>query len=74
LLGEEQVGSFDNVFEVRFSIRVDEIADIGDIDGFGSVDIQSAAYTGRIEQRVLGETWDGSFLLTGLHKGQTNPP
>lgn len=36
LLGEKQVGTLDNVLEVRLALRVDELVDIGNVDGFGS--------------------------------------
>lgn len=36
MLGEKQVGTLDNVLEVRLALRVDELVDIGNVDGFGS--------------------------------------
>jgi hypothetical protein len=42
LLSQEQVGSFDNILEVGLALRVDELADVGDVDGFGTVEIVSS--------------------------------
>lgn len=34
MLGEEQVGTLDNVLEMRLALRVDELIDVGDVDRF----------------------------------------
>ena len=37
LLGKEEVGTFDDVLEMRFAVGIHELRDIGDIDCFRSV-------------------------------------
>jgi hypothetical protein len=39
LLGQEWVGTFNNVFEVGFAIGLDETCHFGDLDGFASVSV-----------------------------------
>lgn len=36
LLGEEQVGAFDDVLEMGLAVGVDELGNVGNVDGFGT--------------------------------------